>query len=119
MPTDHGRHSIEIEGILEPHVAGPGEPILWSIHEDGRSGPEGVHPFLNGDIVTVHGENGAIVWTGTIDLDFDICQAPDPEKPMTSRQAVLGRWVHGVQKGEDPEAWAEMFFESRRATLKR
>ena len=119
MTTDRIRHSIEIEGILEPYTASPADSILWSIHEDDRPGPEGIHPLLNGDLLTVYAENGATVWIGLVDLDFEICQEPDPVNPMTLWQTVLGHRVHGVPKGEDPEVWAQMFFESRRATLKR
>jgi len=119
----HGRprgpHRIKIEGRLEAYAADPARGVLWSIHEDGRPGQEGVHPLLNGNFLTVYGEEGTILWSGIVDLDFELLQVPDFQDPTKMKQQVLGRWVHGAQKYEDPEVWAQMFFGRRRALMKR
>ena len=70
MAEPTAEHRIEIKGTLEPYTAGPAEAVLWSIHEDGLPGAEGVHPLLNSDFLTVYGEKGIVLWRGIVDLDF-------------------------------------------------
>jgi hypothetical protein len=59
------------------------------------------------------------VWIGTVEFDFETGLQHDPLDPSSMRQAIGGYWVHGFQKGEDPELWAPMFFEHRHAIVKR
>lgn len=108
-----------IEGTLEAWTPDVDEPLLWTIHEAGRPGPEGVHPLLSGDLLVVLNAQGTPIWVGTVEFDFEAGLQRDPLDPSSMRQTVAGYWVHGVQKGEDPEFWARMFFEHRRAVVKR
>jgi len=112
------RH-LKIEGTLEAWTPDVDEPLLWTIHEAARPGPEGVHPLLNGDLLIVHDAAGIPVWIGAVEFDFETGLQHDPLDPSSMRQAVSGYWVHGFQKGEDPELWARMFFERRHAIVKR
>jgi hypothetical protein len=109
----------EIRGRLEAYVAGEGRPILWSIHDAARPGAEGVHPLLNGDFVTVYDTSGAQIWSGIVDLDFEIDREVDAADPEKVVQQVLGRTVYGLQSYLEPEAWARMFLERREAVLRR
>ena len=113
------RRNLKIEGTLEAWTPDVGEPLLWAIHEAGRPGPGGVHPLVNGDLLIVHDWAGVPIWVGTVELDFEIGLLHDPLDPSSMRQAVAGYWVHGLQKGEDSELWARMFFEHRHAIVKR
>lgn len=119
MAGKGAKGKITIEGRLEAYVAGPDRGVLWSIHEDARPGPEGVHPLLNGDFLTVYGEEGAVLWDGIVDLDFEMLQQPDAGEGGRMKQMLLGRWVHGVQKYYGPEDWARLFLDRRRARLRR
>ena len=109
----------EIKGRLEAYVAGEGRAIIWSIHDAGQPGPDGVHPLLNGDFLNVYDTKGAQTWSGIVDLDFEICQRPDPADRTKMAQTVLGHQVHGVQKYVTPEAWMRMFLDERKAHLRR
>lgn len=113
------RRNLKIEGTLEAWTPEVGEPLLWAIHEAGRPGPGGVHPLVNGDLLIVHDWAGVPIWVGTVELDFETGLRQNPLDPSGKRQAVAGYWVHGLQKGEDPELWARMFFEHRHAIVKR
>lgn len=119
MPGPRRDRALTIEGTLEPWAPDVNEPVLWTIHEDGRAGPEGVHPLLNGDLLIVYDDTGTPVWVGGVEFDFEAGLQPDPLDPTRMRQAARGHWVHGLQKDEDPELWARMFFEHRRALVKR
>lgn len=119
MPGQPKSRNLKIEGTLEAWTPDVGEPLLWTIHEAARPGPEGVHPLLNGDLLIVHDAAGIPVWIGTVEFDFETGLQHDPLDPPSMRQAVSGYWVHGFQKGEDPELWARMFFEHRHAIVKR
>lgn len=116
QPNDRIR---KIEGTLEAWTPDVGEPLLWTIHEAGKPGPDGVHPLLKGDLLVVHDAAGTPVWAGTVEFDFERGLQQDPLDPSSMRQAVAGYWVHGLQKGEDPELWARMFFEHSHAVVKR
>lgn len=111
--------NMKIEGTLEAWTPDVSEPLLWAIHEAGRPGPEGVHPLLKGDLLIVHDLAGVPIWIGKVDFDFETGLQKDPVDPSSTRQVVAGYWVHGLQKGEDPELWARMFFEHRYAIVKR
>ena len=119
MAERTAEYKIEIKGTLQPYTAGPGRNVLWSIHEEGKPGPEGVHPLLNGDFLTVYDEKDIILWHGIVDLDFELLQQPNSEDPTEVKQQVFGHWVYGVQKYTDPEIWARMFFDRRRASVTR
>lgn len=119
MPEHAKSRNLKIEGTLEAWTPEIGEPLLWVIHETGRPGPEGVHPLLNGDLLIVDDWDGTPIWIGTIEFDFEAGLRQDPADPSSMRQAIAGYWVHGFQKGEDPELWARMFFEHRHAIVKR
>lgn len=119
MADPASKRHLEFEGSLEAWTADIREPLFWAIHESGRPGPEGIHPLLNGDLLIVHDWQGTPIWIGTVELDFERGLQQDPLHPSGMRQVVSGCWVHGLQKGEDPELWARMFFEHRHAILKR
>ena len=109
----------EIEGQLEAYIAGKGRAIIWSIHDRLRPGPEGVHPILNGDFLTVYDEKGENIWSGIIDLDFEICRRANPDDPGKMEQELLGYRVHGMQKYVTPATWLRMFLDKRKAYLRR
>jgi hypothetical protein len=119
MPGQQRDDALTIEGTLEAWAPDGNEPVLWAIHEAARPGPEGVHPLLNGDLLVVYDDTGTPVWVGSVELGFETGFQPDPLESGRMRQVAGGRWVHGLQKGEDPELWARMFFERRRAIVKR
>ncbi len=120
LDTEEPMTSItEIKGRLEAYVAGEGRAVIWSIHEAARPGPDGVHPLLNGDFLTVYNSKGAEIWSGIVDLDFEIRQEADQADPAKTAQTVLGRQVHGLQKYMTPEVWMRMFLDQLEAHLRR
>lgn len=100
-----------IKGKLEAFFETGTEGVIWSIYEDGKQGYDGLHPLNNGDYLTIFHSSKpyTIVWEGTVDLEYETNYRPYPTNPEYGQQAVLGRWVHGVQRDVVPEDWAMWF----------
>lgn len=104
----------EIRGVLDAFFETGTEGVLWSLHDPGLPGYDALNVLEDGDALRVLDSGGGTLWEGTVDLDRESCQPPGSR----GGQAVLGLWVHGVQRDMDPEAWARMFLDGRRAVLR-
>lgn len=109
----------ELEGFFETGTEG----VIWNLIRDLAPGEHVESSYERdvaveqGDFLEVFGEHGQTIWSGTVDMDYGYGWFPYPGNPIFGQQAVGGMWVHWVQKCDDPEAWATMFFKERRARL--
>jgi hypothetical protein len=105
----------------------------WAVHEDGYSYPdghwmyEGLRLLENGDEFTVFDKDGSTLWSGVIDQDDKTGAIPHTvirkgkivKLRGWKQQVVGGWWVHWVQRGMNPEAWAELFEGNKRCLIRR
>jgi hypothetical protein len=104
-------------GVLDAFFETGTEGVLWSIFDNDLQGYEALNILKDGDYLFVEDGKGEIEWEGIVSLDWDIRYRPYPTNPEYGQQEVLGYWVHGLQRGIDPERWAKWFFESRPAVV--
>lgn len=117
-----GRRVVEdgmnkFEGKLEPFWETGTEGVLWALEDNVNKGYDSLHILKNGDQLTVWDDDGFALWHGVIDLEYETRKRPFPMNPQYSQQEIFGHWIHGLQRDADPETWAKMFFDRRRATL--
>ena len=86
------------------------EGVVWSIIMDGVPGYDGLFCLKQGDELLVYTQEKQVAWRGTIELEFKSRWRPYPLNPKHGQQEVGGMWVNGLQKNEDPDAWAKLFF---------
>jgi hypothetical protein len=108
-----------LKGTLEAFWETGTEGVLWSFHEDGKPGYDGLHVLEKGDLLRVFNDASRqdVVFEGAIDLEYENRKRPFPYNPKYSQQEIFGYWIHGLQQDHDPEAWAKMFFEEKPAEL--
>lgn len=99
-------------GTLEPWMETGTEGVIWTLHQDGKPGYEGMHCLADGDHLTVwEVESGRRVFNGMIKFDTKIGKKKSEWPGSTYMgQCALGYWVHGIQEGYDPDSWARLFF---------
>ncbi|CAN5305281.1 hypothetical protein BH10CYA1_BH10CYA1_53710 [soil metagenome] len=95
-------------GELDCYYETGTEGIYWSLEEP-LKGYEGLHILENGDELTVFDSDYSTLWQGVVDLEYSTGEAY-PENPEYGKRVIFGYWVHGTQRGMDPEKWAGMFF---------
>lgn len=110
-----------IKGKLEPFFETGTEGTIWSVYEDGKEGYDGLNCLEYGDFLRIFDpeDTTKVVWEGRIDYDWDINFRSYPTNPKYGQQEVLGFWVHGIQKGVEPEKWGTWFFKQYPAELER
>jgi hypothetical protein len=105
----------------------------WAMQEDGFITPdgdwrpEGVQILEEGDEFAVYAVNGSVLFHGIVRKDTKTGAIPRQilrnsriEKDSKwKQQAVGGMWVHWLQKGMDPEEWAQLFVGEKRCVLRR
>lgn len=98
-------------GVLEGFWETGTEGIIWSIYKDGLKGYDALETIQNGDHLTVwqHG-NEVPIFDDKIVCDYQTGWRPFPLNPSYGQQSALGYWVHWVQTGMHPDAWARLFF---------
>jgi hypothetical protein len=106
-----------ISGELHPFFETGTEGVLWSIYEEGKESYDALHVLEDGDHLTVFDPHGETIWTGVVQLEYERRYRPYPQNPQYGQQEVFGFWVHGFQADIEPEQWAEMFFDHRRAAV--
>lgn len=105
----------KIEGILEPHFETGTEGIVWSVYADRRLvtsyeqwSYDKLYSLHDGDRLIVYApDNKTVVFDDFIDLDWNAGIVHDPGP---GGQEALGFWVHGIQRGFEPDDWARFFF---------
>lgn len=113
----NSKKSLPVKGALEAFFETGTEGVIWSLFEDEKEGYEGLHCLNDGDILSVWGKDGKILWQGAVELEWKRRYRPYPSNPKYGQQEIFGMWVRGFQKGLTPTKWAKMFFEKNRAEL--
>lgn len=104
------------------------EGTMWAVQdkahmstrEDGSAAwsYDGLNVLEDGDQLRLTEKGtGKLLWEGIVDLDREACMTPSPMNPSHSGQAVCNRWVHGLQRGIEPEQWFALFQMEADATL--
>lgn len=103
-----------IKGKLDPFFETGTEGVIWSLFDDSKEGYDALVILDQGDYLTIfHPEDAAkVVWEGNIDLEYKRNYHPYPNNPEYGQQAVLGYWVHGIQRDVEPDDWGIWFFKA-------
>jgi hypothetical protein len=109
MADDTPLHMVH--GTLEAFYDQGMTGHAWCLHEDGKSGYEGLNEIRRGDILMVFNDAARkeIIFETVVDFDLG-----DGTKMQWIKNVGA---VHGVQKGVEPEVWAQMFVDEKPATL--
>jgi len=101
-----------IKGKLEPFFETGTEGVIWSVYEDGKEGYDALQCLDEGDYLTIFdpADLTKIVWEGNIDLEYERNYHPFPMNPQYGQQAIMGMWVHGIQRDVEPDDWGTWFF---------
>lgn len=106
---------LKISGHGEAFCETGTEGVLWSVYDTDpqKTGYDRLYVLTAGDRVTIYRKDDprAVIWSGTVDYDFESNQQQSTYNPSYVGQAVFNHWVHGLQRGLDPEEWAGFFFE--------
>ena len=93
------------------------EGIIWSFNDNNETGWAALNILVDGDYIFVEDGNGNIEWEGVVSLDYDLRKRARMSGAF--QQEVCDYWVHGLQRGVDPETWAGWFLNSRPAVLRK
>lgn len=104
--------TISIDGELEGFYETGTEGVIWSLWDNTKSGYDGLHYLQPGDHFVIYAHDGTVAWEGDILWDRQVGRITAPTNPNYRGQAALGMWVHGIQQGFEPDAWATFFFQS-------
>lgn len=107
-----------IKGELEAFFETGTEGVIWSLYDERNLGYESLVCLKNGDYLEVYNDDGSIFWKGDVNLEYKRRYRPYPMNPQYGQQEVFGMWVHGFQEDADPEIWAKMFFDKKKASVK-
>ena len=107
-----------IEGTLMPYYETGMEGTLWSVHEDGKDGYDGLNPLQDGQLLTVFNDAARteVLWQGVIDLERD----PQKQDELLRAQKYstrLGPWGYGLPKNIHPYDWVNMFANEKPARV--
>lgn len=83
--------------------------VLWVLEEDGKPGMDGIRLVDRGDHLKIYGDDGAVIFDGSIVPDYQIGKAEHPMIKGLKVQFALGCWVCWIQQGWQPDAWAALF----------
>ncbi len=100
---------VVLFGCLEPFCETGTEGIIWSLHEYGKAGYDGLNCLSPGDRLTVYSSvrDGDIEWEGRMSFGR--------EGVVKTRRAEILRPVHHMTN----EAWLDLNFQSRPIILQR
>ena len=103
-----------IKGKLDPFFETGTEGVIWSLYEDGKEGYDALVILDQGDYLTIFDpeDSTKVVWEGNIDLEYERNYHPYPMNPKYGQQAVMGYWVHGIQRDVEPDDWGIWFFKA-------
>jgi hypothetical protein len=112
------KSSRRVEGDLIDYFETGTEGVIWMLEDDSRHGREALEAICEGDHLTITDQLGAIMWHGTIRCDKKTGRRPYPMNPQYGQQCALGCWVHWIQEGFKPDAWASFFMRGDDARLR-
>ncbi len=107
-----------IEGKLMPFYESGLEGTLWSIHEDGKEGYDGLNPLQSGHILTVFNDAARteVLWSGVVDFEMDR-QSQSGLLHAQKYSTRLGPWGYGLPRNMHPYDWVNMFAAEKPARL--
>jgi hypothetical protein len=105
----HSTGSRTVRGDLVDYFETGTEGVIWTVDDECLHGREAMEVICEGDHLTVLDPMGLVVWKGVIRCDKKVGRRPYPINPKYGQQCALGHWIHWVQKGFKPDAWAEFF----------
>ncbi len=104
LPVKLERDGKTIFAAMEPFCETGTEGVVWSVHEYGKTGYDGLIVLENGDKLTVYSEvrDGAIEWQGRLDFG--------PEK-----LEKIGNWTDVLRctNHMDTKKWLELSYQNR------
>ena len=109
----------EIHGRLYAYFETGTEGVVWSIIEDGKDGYDALNCLEAGDKLIVFEDDGKAIWDGVVNLEYELHRQPHEYNPSYLQQTTLGYWVRGLQTDVNPEFWGKMFFDAKKAVMKR
>jgi hypothetical protein len=80
-------------------------------------GYDGLFGVDKADPLVVLEQEGGILWSGKVQLEYQRCLRSAPGNPAYRQQAVDGYWVHGLEASLPPETWSRWFHERRPAVM--
>jgi len=103
---------LPIKGKLDPFFETGTEGVIWAVYDDTKEGYAGLNCLTRGDYLTIFDpeDTNKVIWEGNIDLEYERNYHPYPMNPQYGQQAIGGFWVHGIQRGVDPDTWGKWFF---------
>ena len=107
-----------IEGKLMPFYETGLEGTLWSVHEDGKEGYDGLNPLQSGHILTVFNDAARteVLWSGVVDFEMDR-QSQSDLLHAQKYSTRLGPWGYGLPRNMHPYDWVNMFAAEKPARL--
>ncbi len=113
------RQTVVYHGELDGYFETGTEGFIWSLHEDGKSGYDGLVIIEAGDRLTVYGEDGRTpLFDGIVHPDYEIGYRPHFAGADHGQPCALGLWIHWTQKGWQPDDWARLFVREGRPSLR-
>ncbi len=99
----------KLEGIIDSYFETGCEGLEWMFFEDGKVGWDAFKMLEEGDKLTITGGDGAVLFDGLIDPDWEVGYKEYPLNPGAGQPCALGYWIHWTQRGWEPDAWAGLF----------
>jgi len=103
------RRLLRFEGELMDFFETGTEGVIWTLEDDAHYGYEALQTICEGDHLTILDRVGETVWRGIIRCDKKVGSRPYTMNPQYNQQCALGHWVHWIQRGFKPDAWAAFF----------
>jgi hypothetical protein len=107
-------------GVAFPLRETGSDLLLWAIQADSDPGYHGVRCIGAGDLLSIASPEGAILFAGRIDPDYETGAILRREFDFRKAIRALNSWTHWSQRGWSPNDWARLFLdETNRVVLHR
>jgi len=105
---------IKVLGKGEAYFETGTEGVYWAVCDNQKDGYDGLYLIKDGDNLIIYDKKDTekIVWQGIINLEYETHMCTSSFNSDYKQQAILGLWVHGLQKTENQEEWAKYFIEA-------
>jgi hypothetical protein len=103
LPAKLEQDGKTIFGALEPFCETGTEGVIWSLHEYGKNGYDGLNVLKKGDLLTVYNavRDGEVEWEGTVDFG--------PEKVEKMGWSEVMRQTNHM----DTQKWLDLSWQRR------